>query len=71
MKKDVCVWLRDYLRDGAKEVSEIRAAAKAAGYTRGELREAKQICRVWTTNNRSRSQPTADKWFWALPESEE
>lgn len=71
MKKDVCDWLREYLHGGAKEVNEIRVAAKAAGYTRGELGEAKQICGVRTTNNWSRSHPTADKWFWQLPEAEE
>ena len=32
---DVCDWLREFLRDGPKEVSEIKSAAKAAGYTRG------------------------------------
>lgn len=46
MKKDVCDWLREYLRDGPKEVNEIRAAAREAGYSRFELRDAKRICGV-------------------------
>ena len=69
MKKDVCDWLREYLSNGAKEVSEIRAASKAAGYTRGDLREAKRICGIQVTNNWSPSQITTDQWFWKLPEA--
>ena len=68
MKKDICDWLREYLRDGPKEVSEIRTAAKASGYTRGDLREAKMICGVQVTNNWSPGRPVTDMWFWALPE---
>lgn len=69
MKKDACDWLREYLRDGPKEVGEIRLAAKAAGYTKGNLRDAKLICGVQVSNNWSRfSQPTADEWYWSLPE---
>lgn len=69
MKKDVCDWLRGYLRNGPKEVSEIRVAAKAAGYTRGELRDAKMICGVQVSNNWSSDHPETDKWYWALPEA--
>lgn len=70
MKIDVCDWLRAYLGDGAVEVSEIRRAAKAAGYTRIELREAKCLCGVLVTNNWSREHPFTDRWFWALPEED-
>ncbi len=68
MKKDVCDWLREYLRGGPQDVSEIKAAARAAGYTRGDLREAKQICGIQVTNNWSPGHPVADKWLWQLPE---
>ena len=68
MEKDVCDWLRGYLRGGPREVSEIRIAARAAGYTRGELREAKQICGIRVTNNWTLSDPVTDRWFWQLPE---
>lgn len=68
MKKDVCDWLREHLRDGPKEVSEIRAAAKSSGYTRGDLREAKMICGVQVTNNWSPDRPVTNMWFWELPE---
>lgn len=70
MKKDVCDWLREYLKHGQKEVSKIRKAAKEAGYARAELREAKFICRIRVTNNWSRDHP-ADKWFWSLPVEDE
>lgn len=70
MKIDVCDWLRAYLRDGPVEVSEIRRAAKAAGYTRLELREAKCLCGVMVTNNWSREHPVTDRWFWVLPEDD-
>ena len=68
MRKDVCDWLREYLSGGAKEVTEIRLAAKAAGYSRGDLREAKQICGIRVTNNWSPSKMGTDQWFWKLPE---
>ena len=50
-KPDICDWLRGILKNGKKEVSQIRSAAKAAGYSKGELREAKLLCRVEVTNN--------------------
>lgn len=68
MKTDACEWLREFLRDGPREVSDIRMAAKQAGYKRAELQEAKRICRVVVKNNWSESHRVADKWFWALPE---
>lgn len=71
MKKDAYEWLRGFLRDGPKEVAAIREAAKNAGYTKGELREAKMICGIRTTNNRSAAHLVTDKWFWELPEVKE
>lgn len=69
---DICDWLREFLRDGPKEVGEIRRAARAAGYTRGDLREAKRICFIRVTNNYDRYEhPFVDRWFWYLPEDEQ
>lgn len=68
MKLDVCDWLRAFLATGPKEVSEVRAAAKAAGYSRYELREAKLLCMVKSENNWSKDHPVTDKWYWSLPE---
>ena len=65
---DICDWLRHFLRDGPKEAQDIRLSAKNAGYSRAELREAKLICCVKTTNNWSRDHPVADEWYWSLPE---
>ncbi len=65
---DVCDWLRKFLHDGPKEVEEIKNAARAAGYTKGELREARRICFIKVVNNWSPGHPTADRWFWQLPE---
>lgn len=67
---DVCDWLRNFLKNGSKEVSEIRQAAKTAGYTRGELREARRICFIRVTNNWSPEHPFTDRWYWSLPEDE-
>lgn len=71
MKPDICDWLREQLRKGPRDATEIRLDAKAAGYTRPELREAKRLCRIVTTNNWSKDHPLADRWFWSLPEDEE
>ena len=68
MKIDACDWLRSYLRDGPVEVNEIRRAAKAAGYSRLELREAKWACCIVVTNNWSQEHPFTDRWFWSLSE---
>ena len=70
MKKDVCDWLREYLREGPREVGEVRLAAKAAGYTKGDLREAKQICGIRVTNNWTPGHPVTDRWFWRLLEEQ-
>ena len=65
---DICDWLRDYLKAGPKEVDEIRAAAKAAGYSRFELRDARRICLIRVSNNWSKEHPKTDQWLWSLPE---
>ena len=66
--EDVAAWLREYLKAfGPCEVSQVRNAARTEGYTKSELRDAKLICMVQTTNNWSRYNK-ADKWFWSLSE---
>lgn len=67
---DICDWLRDFLKDGPKDARDIRLAAKNAGFTRGELREAKLICLVKTLNNWSKEHPFIDEWYWSLPEDD-
>lgn len=67
MKEDAAVWLRKYLRAfGPCEVEKVKAEARAQGYTRGELREAKRICLVQATNNWT-PKSGITKWFWSLP----
>lgn len=67
MRADACDWLRSILRNGPVEVSDIRRAAKQAGYKKSELQEAKRLCRVEVKNNWSESHRDTDKWFWTLP----
>ena len=67
---DICDWLREKLKDGPVEATDLRLQAKEAGYTQAELREAKLLCCVVTTNNWSREHPFTDRWFWSLPEDE-
>lgn len=70
MKQDICEWLREKLKSGSCEATELRNAARAAGYTRGELREARLICGVETSNNWSPLHPFTDQWYWSLPKEE-
>lgn len=67
-RQDICDWLRNFLKDGPKEVSEIRMAARRAGYTKGDLREARRICFIRVTNNWSEEHPFTDRWYWQLTE---
>lgn len=61
MKKDICDWLRDHLKEnGRSDCETVKAAARAAGYTRGELKEAKLLCRVISES----------VIYWSLPEDE-
>lgn len=59
---DICDWLRAFLADGPHEVAEVRNAAREAGFTRGELRNAKRACGVVTTNN-SAPGKRASEWY--------
>ncbi len=67
MEQGICDWLRGYLRDAPREVGEVRAAAKAAGYTRAQLKEARRMLGIWTTNNWEKDHPETSRWFWQLP----
>ena len=63
MAMGVCEWLQTFLKNGPKEVSEIREKAREMGYSKRSLREAKQVCQIVVTER-----GMTDKWFWALPE---
>lgn len=61
MKKDICDWLRDYLKEhGRAACKDVKNAAKAAGYTKGEIKEAKLLCRV----------KSESVIYWSLPEED-
>ena len=52
-------WLQNYLQGkGPVDNETVRRDAKAAGYTRGELRDAKNACGV----------KIETKIFWSIPE---
>lgn len=59
-RKDVCDWLREYLRkNGTTDCETVRDAARVAGYTKGEIKAAKLICQVVSTST----------VYWSLPEA--
>lgn len=60
--KDICDWFRDFLKDGPKNVNDVRKAAMDAGYSRKEFKEGKQLCRIKTIHLKT------DEWIWSLPE---
>ena len=65
--KDAARWLKAYLLlHGPVETKKVREAAAKLGYTRGELRKAKNDLDVVTTNNWAADHQT-DEWFWSLP----
>lgn len=68
MAMGVCEWLQTFLKNGPKEVSEIREKAHEMGYSKRSLREAKQVCRIAVTGKWNAERGMTDKWFWALPE---
>lgn len=59
---DICSWLRKTLKPGPMDVRAVKSAAKLAGYSKGELREAKLLCRVKSVH------VSKDVWIWSLPE---
>ena len=61
MKKDICDWLRDYLKDhGRSDCETVKEAARSAGYTKSEIKEAKLLCRI----------KSESVIYWSLPEDE-
>lgn len=64
-------WLELFLLlPGKHEVSQIKAAAFEAGYTKSELRDAKKQCRIIVTNNWSAVSKAATEWYWSLPKED-
>ena len=69
---DAYDWLKNFLSAGPVETSVIRKAGRQAGFTRGDLHEAKRVLGAITTNNAGhhhRENP-ATKWYWSLPEDQ-
>ena len=62
---DVCEWLREFLREGPREISEVKKAAKAAGFSKYYLRTARRADIIRTKSNSGFGHP-ATKWFWYL-----
>jgi hypothetical protein len=63
-----CVeWLREYLQERPRHNKGVRRAAKAAGYSREQVREAKGVLGVRATPISDRGQRTS-AIFWKLPE---
>ena len=63
-------WLKYFLlscEEDAIAVSEIKAAAEQGGYTKKELRAAKNRLGIISTNNGCAGR-VADAWYWSLPE---
>jgi predicted membrane-bound mannosyltransferase len=64
------VWLLGVLSETEPTDSEdIKRWATESGYSKSELRAAKQELKVISKNNGTRNQ-VADKWFWFLPEGD-
>ena len=60
-------WLKGFMIPGEEMVSTyVTASAKAAGFTRGELKEARKALQVKTV--RDREDP--DVWYWTLQQKE-
>ena len=57
-------WLAEYLSYGAMNYKMVKTTAKAEGFTRGELREARGILGVKLIT------PEPDVYLWALPGKE-
>lgn len=65
-KKNCEDWLEQRLKDKPEHNAGVRRAAKAAGYTRGQLQEAKNALGVKATHRSDRDQLTS-AIFWYLP----
>ena len=58
------LWLHQFLQGGRCDVSKIQAAARSAGISRAELKEARRKLGAVVTHSRSRF---GDAWYWELP----
>lgn len=64
-------WLRKYLRFlGPAESHKVMADARAAGYTKAEIRRAKSELHVQTENDFDTHTHHAKTWRWRLPDDE-
>ena len=62
MKTDIYNWFRDYFRrNGKTESKTVVQAAQAAGYTKGEIHDAKLTLQVKSTA----------VVFWEMPEEQQ
>lgn len=60
------IWLREIFQDGQSRLcDEIRTAAKKAGYTRAELKEARKRIGIKTFHQFDDVGAT-ENWFWYL-----
>lgn len=59
-------WLQDYLKDGPRDLDSVRGCYRAAGFTRGQIKDAKRALHVITTSNGSKDHP-ATVWYWSMP----
>ena len=63
-------WLFGYLKNRVfATVAEVRKNAKAKGFTRKEIRKARESLGVKTHHPFQEDGPT-ENWFWYLPQSE-
>lgn len=70
-KNEKCIaWLKSILKDGDMHLCEIiRDAAKAEGYTRGNLKAARNALGVKTYHMFDEGEAT-ENWFWYLEEEQ-
>ena len=60
-------WLKKYLSDGEPHnVCDIRTERKKMGFTKTEIKEAKQKLGVVSFNDASLHDTAAQNWFWQL-----
>ena len=65
-------WLKGYLSAGMSECNGVREAAETAGFTRRELKSAREELGVKTWHQVDKEgYSRIDNWFWYLPEDEE
>ncbi len=63
IKHECAEWLRELLTPGPVASTEVEAEAKAAGYTRGTLRRARELLTIKVYRATG---STSSPWFWRL-----